>query len=187
MQDLKYSTGLRRVGAAIIDNIVMWPFSLFITMLYGTMDNEVVRIYGYFIVAFPVTYSIIGHYRYGMTIGKWVARIKVIDVSESKNITFRQAFLRDIVFVIMTVVDITVDILIRSYWQDGVYREYLDWISAVAGSAWLLWTLLEIISMLTNSKRRAIHDFIAGTVVVRTDEFERTKLINESFRNAGGQ
>jgi uncharacterized RDD family membrane protein YckC len=28
--------------------------------------------------------------------------------------------------------------------------------------------LLEIISMLTNEKRRALHDFIAGTVVVRS-------------------
>ena len=43
-----------------------------------------------------------GPYKYGMTIGKWVAGIKVIDVSESKNITLRQAFLRDIVFVILT-------------------------------------------------------------------------------------
>ena len=29
------------------------------------------------------------------------------------------------------------------------------------------WTLLEVLTMLTNAKRRAIHDFIAGTVVVR--------------------
>ena len=29
------------------------------------------------------------------------------------------------------------------------------------------WFLLEIISMITNAKRRAFHDFIAGTVVIR--------------------
>lgn len=185
--ELKYRTGLRRIGAAIVDNIVMWPFSLFITMLSVSMDDEVIRTYSYFIAALPVTYSIIGHYKYGMTIGKWVARIKVIDVSESKNITLRQAFLRDIAFVILTIVDITVDILVRRSWEIGDIPGYIYWVSTVAGSAALLWTLLEIISMLTNSKRRAIHDFIAGTVVVRTDEFERTKLINESFNNAGDQ
>jgi hypothetical protein len=78
-------------------------------------------------------------------------------VSESKNITPRQAFLRDIAYIILVVIDIMVDILLRSSWKEG------------------------------DSKRRAIHDFIAGTVVVRTDEFERAKLINESFHNAGGQ
>jgi hypothetical protein len=29
------------------------------------------------------------------------------------------------------------------------------------------WMLLEAVTMLTNAKRRAIHDFIAGTVVIR--------------------
>ena len=31
----------------------------------------------------------------------------------------------------------------------------------------LLWFLLELITMLTNKKRRAIHDYIAGSVVIR--------------------
>ncbi len=31
------------------------------------------------------------------------------------------------------------------------------------------WWIAEIITMLTNEKRRAIHDYIAGTVVVRTN------------------
>ena len=36
--------------------------------------------------------------------------------------------------------------------------------SMVAGT----WFVLEIITMLLNKKRRALHDLIAGTVVVRT-------------------
>jgi hypothetical protein len=32
-----------------------------------------------------------------------------------------------------------------------------------------LWFLAEVLTMLTNRKRRALHDFIAGTVVVRTN------------------
>ena len=31
-----------------------------------------------------------------------------------------------------------------------------------------IWFVLEIITMLLNKKRRALHDLIAGTVVVRT-------------------
>ncbi len=33
----------------------------------------------------------------------------------------------------------------------------------------LVWTATEVITMLMNGKRRAIHDFIAGTVIVRTN------------------
>jgi hypothetical protein len=36
----------------------------------------------------------------------------------------------------------------------------------------LLWFLVEIVTMLTNGKRRALHDFIAGTVVIRTNATE---------------
>jgi hypothetical protein len=32
-----------------------------------------------------------------------------------------------------------------------------------------LWFVAEVLTMLTNDKRRALHDFVAGTVVVRTN------------------
>lgn len=46
---------------------------------------------------------------------------------------------------------------------------------AASRSFWLLmalpglWFVAEVLTMLTNERRRALHDFIAGTVVVRTD------------------
>ena len=35
-----------------------------------------------------------------------------------------------------------------------------------------LWYVAELVTMLFNRKRRAVHDFIAGTVVVRTAAME---------------
>jgi uncharacterized RDD family membrane protein YckC len=32
----------------------------------------------------------------------------------------------------------------------------------------LWWTIIELITMCTNAKRRAVHDFLAKSVVVRT-------------------
>jgi hypothetical protein len=43
------------------------------------------------------------------------------------------------------------------------------WPLLVLGFANLGWFLLEITTMFTNSKRRAFHDLIAGTVVVRVE------------------
>lgn len=37
----------------------------------------------------------------------------------------------------------------------------------------LLWYAVEVLTMLTNKKRRALHDFIGGTVVVRTNPEQR--------------
>ena len=40
----------------------------------------------------------------------------------------------------------------------------VNWIISFSGLAWFL---IEVITMLANNKRRALHDFIAGSVVVR--------------------
>lgn len=176
----KYKTGLRRVGAAIVDNIVFWPLTVVADFIGDSYETTSLA-YNHFLVVAPVAYSIICHYRFGMTIGKKVAGIKVIDVSENRPITLRQAFLRDIAFVILSIADIAISIWAYSTWELGETPEYILTALTLSGSAWLLWTITEIVSMLTNSKRRAIHDFIAGTVVVRIDEYERSRLINEHF------
>ena len=40
----------------------------------------------------------------------------------------------------------------------------VDWVLMYSTSAWFI---VEVATMLTNDKRRALHDFIAGSVVVR--------------------
>jgi uncharacterized RDD family membrane protein YckC len=42
-------------------------------------------------------------------------------------------------------------------------NEVLDWL-------YLIWTVSELVVLLMNEKRRALHDFIAGTVVIHTAE-----------------
>ena len=39
--------------------------------------------------------------------------------------------------------------------------------SSLVSLARYAWYLLEVVTMLTNHKRRALHDYIAGSVVVR--------------------
>jgi uncharacterized RDD family membrane protein YckC len=45
-----------------------------------------------------------------------------------------------------------------------------DWIMMSTG---MLWFWAEIITMLTNRKRRSVHDFIAGSVVIRIPKQSR--------------
>jgi hypothetical protein len=79
----------------------------------------------------------------------------------------RQAFLRDSVPIVLTVFlllfaiePMLSDRPSELKWGDSKIPLYLS-------MANLTWLLLELGTMLTNAKRRAIHDLIAGSVVVR--------------------
>ena len=46
-------------------------------------------------------YSVVLHARYGQTLGKMATHVKVLDVSEQRIPTLRQAFIRDIGYIIL--------------------------------------------------------------------------------------
>ena len=93
--------------------------------------------------------------------------VKVLDLSESRIPTFRQAFIRDIGYIAFNafaVASLIYLVLTHQYKYGSEGRSLPDQILGYSG---LCWFLLEIISMATNDKRRAFHDYIAGTVVIR--------------------
>lgn len=166
MDELKYHTSLNRLGAAIVDWIIFLPLLLFQQWLYARTNNTSIIIAWIIFTTFvPIFYSIIAHYKYGQTVGKWVAGVKVVDISESKKLTLRQCLLRDIF-------DLTTQIIGLAYFSflaiqtDKTEFLLIDYASFADGPmSW--WFLIELITMLTNSKRRAAHDYIAGTVVIK--------------------
>ena len=121
----------------------------------------------WFVVYTVSFYSVALHAHYGQTFGKIVMGVKVVDVSETK-LSIRQAILRDIVPIFFSVLSIA-SALPRIFSGLGPYKTAgeLSWIDYGWASGSLIWFLLEVVTMLTNEKRRAVHDFIAGSVVVR--------------------
>lgn len=85
MDNRKYQTGLKRLGAAILDGIVFWPLIFVEEWIFKSTQNTTLIFFIWLIFSafLPIFYSIILHYKYGQTYGKWVAGIKVIDVSET--------------------------------------------------------------------------------------------------------
>lgn len=112
-------------------------------------------------------YSIYLHAVYGQTIGKMLIKIKVFDINE-KPIYFKRAVLRESVWIAFSLAFFFSDVYqvlslgITDNFRVTAFDNFLY--SAVA-----LWVIAEAIVALTNEKKRAIHDFIAGTVVVRID------------------
>ena len=168
MDTEKYRTGLKRIWAAIVDGIVFMPFLLVDRFLISPTTNEYLIIgWQTFTVFIPIFYSIILHYKYGQTIGKWVAGVKVLDISEIKTISLRQSVLRDSFYLTVELIGFLYFIYMVFKTEDTQY--FFDGFKDFAGTPFFIWTLLELITMLANSKRRAIHDFLAKSVVVRSE------------------
>ena len=167
MDNQKYQTGLKRLGAAIVDGIVFMPLLLVDQWLLGkTNNNYLIIAWTVFTTFLAVFYSIFAHYKYGQTIGKWVAGIKVLDISETKLLTFRQSILRDSIYLVIEIIGLLYFMFLVL--QIGKTEYILNDYRSFADQPILWWTLIELISMLSNPKRRAVHDFIAKSVVITT-------------------
>ena len=141
----------------MIDGLVFWPLDLLLLWTQRSAGFPVVGYLGFVIdETMFFVYSIAMHGYFGQTIGKWIMRVKVISVDGSR-LSMRQALLRDSVPLVLVVIYV---LLGPDADRAGGWGRFLANVS-------IIWFVLEIVSMLTNDKRRAIHDFIAGSVVVR--------------------
>ena len=174
----KYSTFWPRFCAGTIDSIVLWPASA-LTALLSYCDwaaQALLPVYVAFALSSSI-YSIALHTKYGQTVGKMVCKVRVVDLKTEGPIDFSQALLRDAVPLMMHGILLVYQSLRVTTGKVTVGRllqpEKLQDISNI--SPWLffgipmIWFVLEIVTMLSNNQRRALHDFIAGTVVVRTN------------------
>lgn len=164
----KYQITRERFWASVIDGIVIIPIVVLNEYISENQTSDVVLIASLIIfTAVTYLYSVVMHAFFGQTIGKMLMRIRVFDVLEIP-ITFRQAVLRDIVPLIAGVALLCADVYFIS--TDRQNPDEYDAFYNIANNILLAWTVLELVSMLTNEKRRSIHDFIAGTVVVKINK-----------------
>src|SRR5580765_2693207 len=146
----RYQTFGRRFLAAIIDGIIFSIMSILINNIFGR--HYVDTIAGTIIYnALFYVYSIFLHYKYGQTLGKKITNVKVVsNTDEGKLIGLANAFKRDsigILFIVFEVLAKHLDL------ENSGIGNYLFLFSGFG------WVLAELISMLFNRKRRAIHDF----------------------------
>jgi uncharacterized RDD family membrane protein YckC len=166
--DRQYQTFWPRFWAGLVDTVVFLPVSLLDYWLDQNLHSPVLL--ALWLVTNTLSfeiYSVAMHAGYGQTLGKMALRVKVLDITEHK-LSLRQALLRDcfpILLGLLVIFDDVPEVLAGvSRYNDpdiGIWTEV-----AMYGS--LIWFAVELLTMLTNRKRRALHDFIAGSVVVRT-------------------
>jgi uncharacterized RDD family membrane protein YckC len=167
-EDRRYQTFWPRVGAMILDGAVLAPLAWVDQFLFNYTAHANI------LLLWVVVYSLSGPVyevafvrMYGQTLGKMACGVRVYDVTGSP-VSLRQAMLRHIVpilltpyFALLQIQNIRAGHLVNRGLGDDPWS-FNTFFLFMFG-----WLLLEIVTMLTNRKRRAVHDFIAGTVVIR--------------------
>jgi uncharacterized RDD family membrane protein YckC len=169
----KYNTTGARIGAAIVDSVIFWPFGLFNDYLTGILSSSTEYSAG-LIIAWTIfamslfqCYSIFMHGKYGYTIGKKTMGVKIVSFPEELPITYKQAFIRDLPYTVLLLADIVINIAFILH-PELIFNSTIVLLNGILGFAGLFWILVEIVSMLFNDKKRAVHDLIAKTVVIKT-------------------
>jgi len=171
-EDYKYRTFWRRFWAGWIDSFIIHPIEWINPWVFAYIGAVPLLLLWYVLYSFAfVAYSVFMHARYGQTIGKMVCGVVVRDLSEAP-LSVRQAALRDIVPLVLLPISLAVDLPdllqgLNPSRQERFTSGPPHWLTLVLGSIFLLWSAAEVITMLTNKKRRAVHDLIAGSVVIR--------------------
>jgi uncharacterized RDD family membrane protein YckC len=115
--------------------------------------NSVLQIIAF--ALFPI-YNAWFLYRYDQTLGKGAMKIKVLNKVET-HIGFWQALSREIIVLI----ELDLYLIIKML-RFSIPNKVL--LMIVVGIQIILFTIL-----ITNKKRKAVHDFIANTVVVKVE------------------
>lgn len=164
----RYSTFGARFLAGLLDGLVFVPLT-FIALYIDSPNDGAVLFLVWSAISYSSywLYSVLFHWRTGQTLGKKALKIKVLDVSESRLPTLPQALLRDIGYIVLNTLALAylVFLVLSSQYSDVAMVQSTP--ARIANWAGWCWFLLEVITMMTNQKRRALHDFIARTVVVR--------------------
>lgn len=165
----KYNTFWPRLFAHVIDGLVLVPIDLLNDWIEKTATDSSL-IYSLWYSANTIAiylYFILMHGYFGQTLGKMLFKVKVFDVSEQNQVSIKQAFFRDCIPLIMCILYMMFfNPLSFNIDQIDIFSDVpiVFWFFAFFG---LFWRILEIGTMLNDEKRRAFHDYIAGTVVIR--------------------
>lgn len=174
--EVTYAGFVRRGASLLVDSVLFFAFgSPALTWAHG-QPIESAFVWITIVWILMAAYAIVFHAHWGRTLGKMLAGIKVRRL-DGGTIGYREATLRSAVDLALALVasialGVTMSQWSTADWSSLPHLEKMTLIAerdpttgviSVMGVAWF-WS--ELVVLLFNDKRRAIHDYIAGTVVV---------------------
>ncbi len=170
----KYKTFSRRFWAAVLDMGVFVPLGWLDHAIWSHVkEPNVLSVWLIINSSAGWLYSILLQGRYGQTIGKFICNVRVLDKTE-KPLSMKQAIYRDAlpIVIILPVLFYQVTNILNGQISSKGLPSPMNVTLKTYLSIYPIWFSLELLTMLTNKKRRALHDFIAGSVVIieKTDD-----------------
>jgi uncharacterized RDD family membrane protein YckC len=163
----RYSTLGSRCLANCIDGVVIGiltaPILFSIPEEWWLNELELIATVTWALKFIPYFYSIVLHGKYGRTLGKRFMGLKVIDLSERREIGYKQAFLRELIPLIGLACLFVAVASVHMFNE----KDPADLLHFIIEGVAIGWFALEILTAAFNEKRRALHDYIAKTVVVQ--------------------
>jgi uncharacterized RDD family membrane protein YckC len=188
-----YSGFWSRLGANLLDGLISIPYSFLLVFI----DSLNKYVYLFTIIPnliFIFWYNIYLPKRYGGTPGKLIVGIRIVKI-DSSPIDWKESFLRYSVTMTFSVIAIAMTAMAVLVVDDEIYNS-LRWfqktayLSSVSNNNIIttlssIWFWSEIVVLLFNKRKRAIHDFIAGTVIVKSEYIEkiRNKMAELNVQN----
>jgi uncharacterized RDD family membrane protein YckC len=167
----------RRVAAVLIDGVCMLP--LVGLQFYLLAQGRFGMLYAIApMVLIPLVYNVYLVKRYGATVGKMAMKMR-ITMADGSPVTGSAALMRYMPWTVFALLQCVGTALAALSMTDDAYATFgvmdrsvqLEMVQPVwatyAGHAMKAWSIAMVISLLATSKRRTLHDFLAGTVVVR--------------------
>ena len=179
---MNYAGFWKRLGAFAIDFLLMMPLMYLVILgqskfryfdLYWALPGTVIGLW----------FSVYLVKRYGGTPGKLLMRTRVV-MLDGSPVTWKAAMLRHSILLLFSLASmlalgiglLNLEIPDSQFFSMG----FMARSALIVGAApswyevtnWLLqiWTWSEFLVILLNKKRRALHDYLAGTVVVNTQQ-----------------
>ena len=168
-EKLKYATILPRIAARIGDGLIMAPVVMIGSLLL--MRSSDMWLHVAWVAILQVAgqlYEIVMLGIFGQTLGKMACGVIVRDISE-RPLSMKQAVLRNIVNLVM---------LPFAFWaylppilhpQPPINFLQQPFAAQLFAYVSFTWGLADVLTIFTNKQRRALHDYIAGSVVIRTE------------------
>jgi uncharacterized RDD family membrane protein YckC len=162
----------------LIDLVILTPFAFI-----NTWGIHHYRLYDLYMllpnIVLSLLYSVVLVARFGGTPGKLILRMRIVDV-DGVPIGLTRAFVRNCPELLLWAASAAALCIPLLNMSDETYmqlaphlRERRDQLEILAPLwyqplqiVYYLWVYGELLVLLTNKKRRALHDFLAGTVVV---------------------
>ena len=185
-----------RVAASLLDFIILLPIMGLVLYVSSISKSA----YLYILIPnllFGLAFHVLLVKMYGGTPGKLIMGLKIIQ-KNSDDIDWKASFYRYSVEFIIAILGVYVMFLTLNQIDDSTYSslgffkraQYMSTINPLPTKiqSWIsiAWSVIGAIVLISNSRKRATHDFIAGTVVIKSICLDKIREVMNSTENLEG-